>query len=62
LLMGFVDPALTTIRQPVREMSEAVVRVLLEQVGGLPVRRHEYLFRPELIVRGSTGACRQITP
>ena len=58
LLMGFVDPALTTVRQPVQEMSETVVRVLLEQIAGLPARRHEYLFRPELVVRASTGPCR----
>jgi alanine racemase len=54
-LMAFVDPPLTTIAQPVRAMSDAAVRTLLERIGGAPPRRREYLFRPELVVRGSTG-------
>jgi alanine racemase len=54
-LMAFVNPPLTTVAQPVRAMSDAAVRSLLERIGGTPPRRREYLFRPELVVRGSTG-------
>src|SRR5665647_822857 len=55
-LIAFTDPPLTTVRQSVRAMSEAAVRALLDQIAGDPVPRAEYIFRPELVVRGSTGA------
>lgn len=55
LLMGFTDPPLTTIRQSVAEMSDAVVHALLAEIGGTPPSRSEFLFRPELVVRGSTA-------
>lgn len=54
-LMAFTDPPLTTVRQPVLPMSEAAVRALLEQIEGHRGPCHEYVFRPELVVRGSTG-------
>ena len=34
------------------------VQALVDEIAGLPVSRTEYVFRPELVVRGSTGACR----
>jgi len=55
-LIAFTDPPLTTVRQSVQAMSEAAVRALLDQIAGDPVPRAEYIFRPELVVRGSTGA------
>lgn len=55
-LIAFTDPPLTTIRQSVLAMSEAAVRALLDEIGGEPAPRAEYVFRPELVVRGSTGA------
>jgi DNA-binding LacI/PurR family transcriptional regulator len=61
-MMGFTAPALTTIRQPVPAMCRAAVRALLDQLSGHTVPRHEYVFRPELVVRGSTGACRETPP
>ncbi|MCX5196933.1 LacI family transcriptional regulator [Streptomyces sp. NBC_00249] len=54
-LIAFTDPPLTTIRQPVRAMATAAVGALLEAVAGTPVQRTEYVFQPELVVRGSTG-------
>jgi LacI family transcriptional regulator, repressor for deo operon, udp, cdd, tsx, nupC, and nupG len=54
-LIGFTDPPLTTVRQPVAAMCRAAVRALLDEIGGVPVPRTEFLFRPELVVRGSTG-------
>lgn len=54
-LIAFTDPPLTTVRQPVRAMATAAVGALLEAVGGTPVQRTEYVFQPELVVRGSTG-------
>ncbi len=55
-LIDFTDPPLTTIRQAVQSMSEATVQALLDEIGGTPGTRAEFFFRPELVVRGSTGA------
>jgi len=57
-MMAFTDPALTTVRQAVPAMCSAALRALLDQLAGRTLPRHEYLFRPELVVRGSTGAVR----
>ena len=56
-LMPFTDPPLTTLRQPVRAMSAAAVSALVDEIGGHPSPHSEYLFRPELVVRSSTGPC-----
>jgi alanine racemase len=55
LLMGFTDPPLTTVRQPVVALSDAAARALIDRLAGQPIDHNEYLFRPELIVRNSTG-------
>jgi alanine racemase len=55
-LIAFTDPPLTTLRQPVREMSVAAVRALVDEINGQAAPHSEYVFRPELVVRGSTGA------
>ncbi len=55
-LIAFTDPPLTTVRQSVLSMSEAAVRALLDEIRGEPAPRAEYVFRPELVVRSSTGA------
>lgn len=57
LLIGFTDPPLTTIRQNVAAMALAAVTSLLEVIGGSDVHTAEYVFQPELVVRGSTAAC-----
>jgi len=57
-LVAFTDPPLTTLRQPVREMSVAAVRALVDEINGQAAPHSEYVFRPELVVRGSTGAVR----
>ncbi len=54
-LIAFTDPPLTTVRQSVNAMSAATVRALLDEIAGQPSPRAEYVFRPELVVRGSTG-------
>jgi DNA-binding LacI/PurR family transcriptional regulator len=55
-LFAFTDPPLTTLRQPVRAMANAAVSSLLEEVGGNHVQHTEFVFQPELVVRGSTAA------
>lgn len=54
-LIAFTDPPLTTMRQPVRAMSVAAVRALVDEIKGHPAPHSEYIFRPELVVRGSTA-------
>jgi DNA-binding LacI/PurR family transcriptional regulator len=55
-LIVFTDPPLTTLRQPVEAMGQAAVNALLEEIGGTPAPHAEFVFMPELVVRGSTGA------
>ncbi|CAM5280467.1 HTH-type transcriptional repressor PurR [Streptomyces canarius] len=55
-LIAFTDPPLTTIRKPVPAMGQAAVRTLLEEVGGTPAPHSEFVFMPELVVRGSTAS------
>ena len=51
-LVAFTDPPLTTLRQSVQAMGEAAVRALVDEISGQPAPRAEYVFRPELVVRG----------
>jgi len=52
-LADLTSPALTTVRQPLPEMAEATVQLL---VGDAPARAGQsLLMRPELVVRASTG-------
>src|SRR5439155_8424283 len=52
-LIAFTDPPLTTVRQPVRAMSNAAVRSLVDAINSQPSPHSEYVFAPELVVRGS---------
>jgi alanine racemase len=54
-LIAFTDPPLTTVRQPVTAMAVAAVRAVVDEINGHPAPRSEYVFRPELVVRGSTA-------
>lgn len=55
----FFSPALTTLSSPIEDMAEAAARALLAEIAGERVPRAEYVFRPELVVRGSTTAPRR---
>jgi len=54
-LMNSTDPPLTTVRQPIEPMGRMVIEMLVTQLAGQRVEAEEYLFEPELVVRGSTG-------
>ena len=54
--MTCTEPPLTTIRQPIEAMGQAVVALLVSEIAGNAVPADEMLFEPELVVRGSTGA------
>ncbi|MFI5526229.1 LacI family DNA-binding transcriptional regulator [Streptomyces platensis] len=64
-LIAFTDPPLTTVRQPVQSMATAAVGALIEEIHEraqgrqTPAQRTEFIFRPELVVRGSTGPVRE---
>jgi LacI family repressor for deo operon, udp, cdd, tsx, nupC, and nupG len=55
-LIAFTDPPLTTVRQPVAAMAAAAAQALIEEIGGARPPAGEYMFQPELVVRGSTAA------
>jgi DNA-binding LacI/PurR family transcriptional regulator len=54
-LMNSVDPPLTTVRQPIEPMGRMIIELLVSQITGAGTTTDEYLFEPELVVRGSTG-------
>jgi DNA-binding LacI/PurR family transcriptional regulator len=54
-LAEFIEPPLTTIRQPIGEISDAATTALLAEISGSHAPRAEYLFRPSLVVRESTA-------
>ncbi len=48
------EPALTTMRNPIREMAEQATRLLLEQVDGeRPAAAMRVIFPPSLVRRGT---------
>ncbi len=57
-LIQFLDPPLTTVRQPVQAMAGAAVSALVDAIDGRPVPSREYLYKPELVLRGSTARAR----
>jgi alanine racemase len=54
-LVAYVDPPLTTVRQSVQAMGVAAVQAVVDGIRGTPVPPREYVFRPELVLRGSTA-------
>ena len=54
-LADFVCPALTTIRQPVEEMSALALKLLMDVIEGGDPQNRIFLTEPELIIRSSTG-------
>ncbi|PJJ73384.1 DNA-binding LacI/PurR family transcriptional regulator [Diaminobutyricimonas aerilata] len=54
-LMNSIDPPLTTVRQPIEPMGRMLIELLVAQLAGGTAVAEEYLFEPELVVRGSTG-------
>ena len=58
-LMTCTDPPLTTIRQPIDAMGRAAVKLLSSQIDGTMASGESLLFKPELVVRGSTAPPRR---
>lgn len=56
--LEFMNPPLTTVRQPIERLAQALVPVVTRLVQGRPVVAGELLFDPELVIRGSTAPFR----
>jgi LacI family transcriptional regulator, repressor for deo operon, udp, cdd, tsx, nupC, and nupG len=54
-MMEFADPPLTTVRQPAEALAQAASEEIAEQMAGARPHAGEVLYRPELVVRGSTS-------
>lgn len=50
-----LNPPLTTVHQPIRQVGEHVVDLLLKQLQGEPVEQPGVLLKPELVVRASSN-------
>jgi DNA-binding LacI/PurR family transcriptional regulator len=55
-LASLLYPPLTTVHQPIEELSEVAVDVLVNRLSGEPSRPPQHIvLQPHLIVRGSTA-------
>jgi len=52
---GFLQPPLTTVRQPKKELGRRATELLLTLLKGVPAER-TVVMKGELIARGSSGA------
>lgn len=56
-LSQYMSPGLTTVRQPLMEMGQRAVELLLQRIADEGPAQAQYIkFKPQLIVRGSTVA------
>jgi DNA-binding LacI/PurR family transcriptional regulator len=55
-LSALSNPALTTVRLPLREMAEGVVSRLIARLGDSALAPGEFIFQPELVARQSVAA------
>ncbi len=54
-LAGYLDPPLTVVRMPMREVAETAVAQLVRRIRGEAVEDVVVSTPPEIVVRGSTG-------
>ena len=52
---AYMNPPLTTVRQPLKEMGEMAARTLLDRIEGRLKDIPEIAIEPELVVRRSTA-------
>ncbi len=63
LFLGrYINPALSTVRQPMQEMATAAVDRVLARMKDIGEAPHELVFVPELVVRESTAAFALVKP
>ena len=61
-LAHFVDPPLTTIQQPYRDLGRTAMRVLIDRINGEGPSRRTIVLPAPLVVRGSTCPTGSVTP
>jgi LacI family transcriptional regulator len=54
-MSNYLRPALTTLRQPIREVAQELFGMLLDLLQNPKIKPHSRLMLPELIKRASTG-------
>jgi LacI family transcriptional regulator len=59
-LSSFTIPALTTVRQPLLKMGRIAAQTLIDRIEERAAFIPEIAVEPELVVRASTGAARQL--
>lgn len=59
MMTNHLEPPLTSIRQPIADISSAAVQALLAQISGTDIDPNSFVFTPDLIVRSSTGRVKQ---
>jgi DNA-binding LacI/PurR family transcriptional regulator len=59
-LDAYLSPALSTVRQPMKEIATAAVQRVLARMKHLDEPAHELVFMPELVQRESTAAWGQV--
>jgi DNA-binding LacI/PurR family transcriptional regulator len=57
---AFIDPPLTTVRQPLRKMGEIAARTLLDRIEGRTKSDADIAIEPEFVVRSSTACACQL--
>lgn len=58
-VLEFIDPPLTTIRQPVDRLARHVARSMVALIAQQAVPGGQLLFQPELVIRSSTASPRR---
>jgi DNA-binding LacI/PurR family transcriptional regulator len=58
-ITGYLRPSLTSVRQPIAEVCERAVTMLIDLVSGETPSPRQVLLQPRLIVRDSTALSRR---
>lgn len=56
---AFIQPGLTTVRQPLKYMGQIAAKTVIDQIEGKADYVSEIVVEPELVVRGSTAVARK---
>jgi DNA-binding LacI/PurR family transcriptional regulator len=57
-MVQYVTPPLTSVRQPIWEVGQRVMEILIRILDGIPISEKQVLLTPRLIVRRSSGLMR----
>ena len=55
----FAHPRLTTVRQPIKEIGQRLLEMLIQIIHQIPLEQPQVLLSPELVIRESCGAGQQ---